>query len=113
MTDSLVKEIQMLASSTSEHYEILANPFRVILLYAASALVEAKWSDIKALLEKILGSVNPNTLSFHLKKLIDAGWIIRTGAPEDPRYTVNLPDATKGELEEGVRKVKLILEANE
>jgi len=113
MTGSLVKEIQVLASSTSEHYEPLANPFRIILLYAVSALGEAKWSDIKVLLEKVLGSVNPNTLSFHLKRLIDAGWIIKTEALEDPKYTVNLPDAIKGELEEGVRKVKQILEARE
>ena len=110
MASGLVEEIQVLASSTAERHETLANPFRVILLYVVSALGEAKWSDVRILLEKVLGGVNPNTLSFHLKRLIDAGWMVKTGAPEDPRYTVNLPDAVKGELEEGVRKVKQILE---
>jgi len=107
----LVEEIRLLASSTAERHEVLANPFRVLLLYAVSALGEAKWSDVKVLLEEVLGGVNPNTLSFHLKRLIDAGWIVKTGSPEDPRYTVNLPDAVRGELEEGVGKVKRILEA--
>jgi len=112
MAIKLVHEIRELASLTAERYEPLANPLRIIILYIISALGEARWSDVKLLLENILGRVNPNTLSFHLKKLIEAGLIVKTGAPEDPRYMAEmdkLPSFIKSDLEEGTKKVGLLL----
>jgi hypothetical protein len=46
------------------------------------------WSDIKKFLEAHLGPVNPNTLHFHLKALIQNGFVIAVGSQEKPVYQI-------------------------
>jgi|GEM_PF-3096240 DNA-binding transcriptional ArsR family regulator len=62
--------------SIAEMASLLGHPIRLKIL---SILIEregAPWTDIVAELEKTMGRLNPNTVNFHLSKLI-LGGIIR------------------------------------
>lgn len=74
------------ADEVAKRHELLGHRLRTLILASVTALGEASWTDLKALLEAILGPVNPNTLAFHVKKLIDAGLLDRAGSPRSPIY---------------------------
>ncbi len=104
--ESLVEEVKKIA----EKHETLANPIRVQILSIIAALEEASWSEIKAILQNIYGEINPNTLAFHLKKLIDHGLILKSGSPEFPSYIANIPENLREELKEIIKFYKKFME---
>ncbi len=91
----------------AKKHEALANSIRVEILSIVIAFREISWSKIKAILESRYGKINPNTLAFHIKKLIDCGLIRKGGTMESPIYTVaNVPEELKNELKEVVEFYK-------
>jgi len=87
----------------AKHFEVLANPMRVAIL---KFLLEddAGWNDLKRKLEKAgFGRVNPNTLAFHLTRLIEHGFVEKRGSPESPIYSLRIE---KNKLERLLREAK-------
>ena len=87
----------------AEHFEVLANPIRVAIL---KFLLEddAGWNELKRKLEKAgFGRVNPNTLAFHLTRLIEHGFVEKRGSPESPIYSLRIE---KNKLERLLREAK-------
>ncbi len=111
MGDVLVQEIMQRTHAVSRRHDVVASPFRVLVLSIVLQRKEARWADIKRCVEAILGDVNPNTLAFHLKRLVDVGWVRRSGSPEAPVYTVgDIPDSIRSEImEEVVSKINEFL----
>ena len=107
-TVTTARDLLTLAGKISSKHEILANKLRVVILAIIVALGNAKWSDIKILLEKTVGPVNPNTLAFHIKKLIEAGWIERSGSPESPSYVAKIHEGVRKELTELINSIEKI-----
>ena len=64
-------------SSKTRVFEILSNKTRqniLVILYR----MEMKWKDIKTELENLeKEEINPNALTFHLRRLIEAGLVVR------------------------------------
>lgn len=68
------------------------NEKRVIILQKLVESGSLSWSEIVAELETHLkGKINPNTVSFHLKFLLDRKIVIRKG----DRYSLNEGDDVK------------------
>jgi DNA-binding HxlR family transcriptional regulator len=73
----------------SKECETFSNPIRTLITALVLAEKEMSWSQIKEAVEKITGStLNPNTLSFHLGKLVDMEYIQKVGTKEQPAYRV-------------------------
>jgi hypothetical protein len=49
----------------------------------------ATWSDVKQFIETKMGSINPNTLHFHLKTLTQDGYIKRSGGDNKIIYELS------------------------
>jgi len=81
-------------------HELLSSPYRVAILSIVKSLDEAKWSQIKKIIEEIYGSINPNTLAFHIKKLINSGLLLRKGSMESPIYVVKSTSEIIKEIDE-------------
>lgn len=77
---------ELLASTTKE-CELFSNPIRALISLSMYKLREGRWADIKRELEEIKGPINPNTLSFHLGRLLESGLILKIGPENQPRYT--------------------------
>lgn len=80
--------IEKLLTEASEKCEIFSNPLRSLIVSIVIVKSEVTWSELKRDLEKLVGSINPNTLSFHIGKLIDAGFLDKAGTKEQPRYKI-------------------------
>jgi hypothetical protein len=80
--------IQNLITQTSKKCELFANPLRSFIATFIAAKEEVTWSELKDGIEKEAGPINPNTLSFHLGQLIDAGFIIKIDIKGQPRYKI-------------------------
>jgi len=109
----LSSEILMLSQSIAKEHAPLAHQLRVTILAIVLALGRASWSDIKYVIERIYGSVNPNTLAFHIRKLIDAGYLKKSGSMETPIYEPNVPEDVAKKLEPLVAKVKELIRRGE
>jgi len=72
----------------SKKCELFSNPLRSLIISFAFVKKEVTWSELKKDLEQITGSINPNTLSFHIGRLIDAGFLDKAGTKEQPRYKI-------------------------
>lgn len=83
-----MKNIQEAINEHSRKCEVLASPIRNFIAVLAAAKGEITWSSLKSSLEKIHGSINPNTLSFHIGRLIEAGFLLKAGTEEQPRYCI-------------------------
>jgi len=66
--------------------ELFSNPIRSLIALTIHNLKEASWADIKKTVEKITGPLNPNTLSFHITRLIESKLVKKIGTTEQPRY---------------------------
>ena len=65
-----------LAKEISSRHEALSNEIRVLILSIVIAYNEVKWTKIRDILEDILGKrLNPNIIAFHIRRLIEAGYI--------------------------------------
>lgn len=72
----------------ASRYSALSNPYRILVLTFLIERKRARWSDIKQVLENYSGTVNPNTLHFHLKVLRGAKMIKRFGTNDNIIYTL-------------------------
>jgi len=77
-----------LIDKKSREYEIFSNPLRTLILLFVLSKEEVAWSDLKNFLEEHIGKLNPNTLSFHLSKLLEAGYLIKVELEAQPRYKI-------------------------
>ena len=80
--------IENLIAESSKKCEIFANPLRSFIAAFLAVKEEATWSELKDAIEKWAGTVNPNTLSFHLGKLAEAGFIAKADVRGQPRYNI-------------------------
>ena len=77
--------IPQILEEISDRHETLANPMRILILSVIVANGSASWTEISNQLEKVLGrDVNPNSVSFHLKRLTDSGLIVASGSTYKP-----------------------------
>ncbi len=65
----------------------LGNPIRLKILLYLNSKGQASWSEIEKILEKEVGRQNPNTINFHLNRLLNDGIIKRE---EGNHYSLNL-----------------------
>jgi len=101
--------IENLIAESSKKCEIFANPLRNFIAAFLAVKEEATWSELKEAIEKWAGKVNPNTLSFHLGKLTDTGYITKADVRGQPRYNIvneNLPELKRLIGEDILKAVK-------
>jgi DNA-binding HxlR family transcriptional regulator len=85
---------------------MFSNPYRVLILGYLPAKNHAGWWDIREFLEEHLGPVDPNTLSFHLKALIQRGHVTATGRQDKPVYQVGqVPPDTSQAMDSVARRI--------
>jgi DNA-binding HxlR family transcriptional regulator len=77
------------ANKITEKFAILSNIYRTLILIHLYKKDNSTWSEIKEFLEKNNGTVNPNTLHFHLKALIKAGYVKHSGSEESSIYQID------------------------
>jgi len=80
--------LENLIAQASKKCEIFANPLRSFIAAFIAVKEEATWSELKNAIEKWAEHVNPNTLSFHLGELADAGFITKVDIRGQPRYRI-------------------------
>jgi len=80
--------IQELATKLSQKCEVFSNPIRSLIVSLAIVRNDITWTELKKNLEELVGEMNPNTLSFHIGKLIDAGLLVKAGTELQPRYKI-------------------------
>jgi DNA-binding HxlR family transcriptional regulator len=78
------------ATKISKEHSALSNVYRTMTLGYLDVKKRGSWSDIKKFLEGQVGPVNPNTLHFHLKALVENGFIVATGSQEKPVYQIGV-----------------------
>jgi DNA-binding transcriptional ArsR family regulator len=83
-----IMAIEDLITQASKKCEIFANPLRSFIATFIAVKEEVTWSELKDAIEKWVGRVNPNTLSFHLSELADAGFITKVEIRRQPRYKI-------------------------
>ncbi len=65
----------------SRKYGALANPYRLAILRLVATKGNASWLQLNRELETVFEKrINPNSLSFHLKKLIENQFLTQSGA---------------------------------
>jgi len=80
--------IENLIAEASKKCAMFANPLRSFIAAFLAVKEEATWSELKDAIEKWAGRVNPNTLSFHLGELGNAGFITKVDVRGQPRYKI-------------------------
>jgi hypothetical protein len=89
------KEITKRIDKMSKECETFSNPIRTLITSLILAKNEMNWTQIKETVEKITGNnINPNTLSFHIGKLVEMEYIEKVGTKGQPIYRIikaNLP----------------------
>ncbi len=89
MSTENYQEIAKRVEKINKKCEIFSNPIRTLIISIISAKDEANWTDLKETIEKINGAVmNPNTLSFHIGKLLEMEYIEKIGTKEQPTYRI-------------------------
>lgn len=69
------------AEEIAKRNELFSNPLRILVLASIVARGVASWSEVKSDLEELVGPVNPNTLAFHINRLVEAGVVERRVGP--------------------------------
>lgn len=72
----------------AKEHSALSNVYRTMTIAYLLVKKKGTWSDIRKFIEANLGPVNPNTLHFHLKALLQNGFIVATGSQEKPIYQI-------------------------
>jgi len=54
----------------SKTADLISNPYRLGIIIFLYENEEAKWKEISDYLKSLYGDINPNTINFHLSKLI-------------------------------------------
>ncbi len=63
------------ANQITTDCSLLSNIYRTLIIMYLMDKGKSTWSEIKQFIESNSGSINPNTLHFHLKALIDSKFI--------------------------------------
>lgn len=93
MWEANLSNITESATKVAARYSTLSNPYRILILAILADKKRATWSDIKRVLEGYSGTVNPNTLHFHLRALMVTKMIRRWGTNDIIIYTLgDVPD---------------------
>jgi len=96
----LLNEIARIA----DKYDVLGNRLRILILVVLLARGRKSWNELKKEIEDLIGSpINPNTLSFHLKKLIQSELVTKIGSIENLEYEI--APGKESEIPEEIRKV--------
>jgi len=83
------QEINNRINKISRDCEVFSNPIRTLILSLVFAGNEMNWTQIKEAVERITGNdINPNTLSFHIGKLVEMEYIQKVGTKEQPIYRI-------------------------
>ncbi|MEM0196187.1 MAG: winged helix-turn-helix domain-containing protein [Sulfolobales archaeon] len=96
-----------MAESVARKYEPFSHPLRVLILALLLAHGRLSWTALMKELGKLVGPLNPNTLAFHLKKLVESGYVVKSGGVEELYYEVSEPERLQ-QLEEIRNIVELI-----
>jgi len=80
--------IEDLIFERSKKCEVFSNSLRSFIALLIAAKEEISWSELKSTLEEKVGSVNPNTLSFHIGKLMETGFLEKLNIEGQPRYRI-------------------------
>jgi DNA-binding HxlR family transcriptional regulator len=96
----LLNEIARIA----DKYDVLGNRLRTLILVVLLARGRRSWNELKKEIEDLIGSpINPNTLSFHLKKLIQSELVTKIGSIENLEYEI--APGKESEIPEEIRRV--------
>lgn len=76
-----IKEISYVEGleKAAKFFEALGHPIRLAIIKCVLESREASWSDIVKHLELLFGRMNPNTVNFHLTKLVLDGVLEKRG----------------------------------
>ena len=74
-----VDEVRRRIEERVRLHETLGNFHRFIILALIALRKKASWNEIKWGVEQLCGSINPNTLAFHLDKLLGRGFVKKEG----------------------------------
>jgi hypothetical protein len=110
----MAMSIEQIVVERSKNCEVFGNPLRAFIALLVVAKEEATWSELKSALEKRSGSINPNTLSFHIGKLIETDFLKKVNSQSQPKYRINedrLPDIEKMIGKDLIKKMKEELES--
>ena len=68
-------------SEKSRKYRALANPYRLAILNLVATKGKVSWVQLDRELETVFEKrINPNSLSFHLRKLIESQFLTQSGS---------------------------------
>jgi len=80
------------------------NRLRILILVVLLARGRSSWNELKKEIEDLIGSpINPNTLSFHLKKLIQLKLVTKIGSIENLEYEI--APGKESEIPKEIRRV--------
>ncbi len=84
----MVELLEKIKFITDKH-STLSNPYRIMIIFIIWKNKQATWTEIKDFMESKLGKINPNTLHFHLKALLESKYIKRINEGEKFVYMTN------------------------
>ncbi|MFZ8794208.1 MAG: hypothetical protein ACO2O2_10050, partial [Acidilobaceae archaeon] len=88
----------------ADKYNVLGNRLRTLILVILLARGRRSWNELKKEIEDLIGSpINPNTLAFHLKKLIQSELVTKIGSIENLEYEIT--PGKESEIPEEIRRV--------
>jgi len=79
MSQNDIEKVKRRLLEVSRMSNMFANPVRARMLDIILNKDGATWSQIQEGLEQVFGRLNPNTISFHLSKLVLGRVIIKRG----------------------------------
>ena len=103
--------LENLVIERSKRCEVFSNSLRSFVAVLIVAKGEVAWSELRGTLKKFIGDINPNTLSFHIGKLMDAGFLEKIDIEGQPRYRITEDKASEIEGMIGKDLVEKVKEA--
>jgi hypothetical protein len=91
------QELNKHIDKISKQCEVFSSPIRTLIASLVNANQGLTWKQIKDAVEQITGNpINPNTLGFHIGRLVEMEIVEKAGTKEQPIYRiikVNVPEA--------------------
>ena len=103
-------ELRDVLEKVSRKHEILANPYRLLILAILYSHKEISWSRLVEFIEEVLKlKVNPNAINFHLTRLIEAELLTKSILRRNTIYKVTPRiEEFKGDLEEIIKLLETL-----